>query len=213
MSQRVGDQEGVIHPSHGCPVSPLTPRGAAHELWISGQNPGCKDTNPTTERAAAPSPGHGASRDPAGSPKSIFSDKIRVVHRAPEPIRSCFPAFPLPQDCSSTHPMGCMKHQLLWEVSYNIFGLDHVPSHPLPLTALGCSKTLFEWPKIMNKMAWRTWNWRKCQIMVVYYWSTTLLPEEFLKNKNLHFTLAPGLALQQPFPYFSCFFSEAVIPW
>lgn len=32
VSQRVRDQEGVIHPSHGCPVSPLTPRGAAHEL-------------------------------------------------------------------------------------------------------------------------------------------------------------------------------------
>lgn len=117
-----------------------------------------KTPTPPRRELQPPALARGASRHLAGSPNSIFPEKIPVVHRVPESIRSCFPAFPLSQDCSSTHPMGCIQHQLLWEVSYNVFGLDHVPSHPLPLPALGCSQTLFAWPKIMNKMAWMTWT-------------------------------------------------------
>lgn len=219
MSQR-GVRSGggrVTHPNHGSPIFPLPPCCAAHELWVSGHGHGYKDHQLQERAAAFPVLARWASRDRAVSSSIVFADKVHAVPQLSQKPSEAAPQPPRSLQASSTsHTMSCIEHQQLREVSWNSSDADHVSSKPLRLPADGCPKSLFALPKVGNETAWRTWCRKKCENMVdntVFTGGTTLLPEEFLKDKSLHSSLALDLALQQLFPYFTCFILEAVIPW
>lgn len=164
----MGDQEGVIHPSHGCPCFPslqvVFPMSSESLDTILAT----KTTNSRRE-LQTPSPGQGGKVETwQVLPRPCLQTKSMLSIGFPESLRSRFPAFPLPPGLPTVPPIQWAPLNVIsWEVSYKFIIYLQSRSYSFQTSSSpSCWMLLFVSPKVIDKMAWRIWSQKKCQIMV-----------------------------------------------